>query len=69
MPDGARTRYASKFDGPDRCFRLVKGLADELGYFCLKALQQIRGAIDLPIQRDRFFQPTSLRRLMKTDTL
>jgi hypothetical protein len=41
-------------------FGLVSGLEVELGYFSLSELQSIRGRLGLPVERDRYFEPTRL---------
>jgi len=41
-------------------FGLVAGLEVELGYFSLSELTSIRGKLGLPVERDRYFQPTRL---------
>jgi hypothetical protein len=41
-------------------FGLVSGLEVELGYFSLSELTSIRGKLGLPVERDRYFQPTRL---------
>jgi hypothetical protein len=41
-------------------FGLVSGAAVELGYFSLSELNSIRGKLGLPVERDRYFQPTRL---------
>ena len=63
-PDSSWTWYASEFDGDDLFFGLVDGIEPELGYFSLSELQGIRGKLGLPVERDRFFEPRSLRELM-----
>jgi hypothetical protein len=63
-PDSNWTWYASEFDGDDLFFGLAVGFEPELGYFRLSELQSIRGALGLPVERDRFFQPTPLRALL-----
>jgi hypothetical protein len=63
-PDGGWTWYASEFDGEDTFFGLVVGFEAELGYFQLSELEQVRGRLGLPIERDRYFKPTALRELM-----
>ena len=55
--------YASEFDGEDLFFGLVDGFEKELGYFRLSELQQVRGKLGLPVERDRYFQPRTLREL------
>ena len=62
-PDAGWTWYASEFDGEDIFFGLVAGLEIEFGYFSLAELRSIRGPLGLPIERDRFFKPQSLREL------
>ena len=46
------------------CFGLVQGLESELGYFGLDELEELRGPMGMPIERDRFFDPTPLKDLM-----
>ena len=41
-------------------FGLVDGLEVELGYFSLTELTSIRGRFGLPVERDRYFEPTKL---------
>lgn len=64
-PDANWTWYASEFDGKDTFFGLVIGHEPELGYFSLAELQEIRGAMGLPIERDRWFSPKPLKELME----
>ena len=45
-------------------FGLVAGHEAELGYFSLSELQSIRGHLGLPIERDLYFEPTSLGELL-----
>ncbi len=63
-PDSNWTWYASEFDGEDTFFGLVDGFEKELGYFSLSELQQVRGRLGLPVERDLYFRPTALRELM-----
>ena len=56
---------ASEFDGDDIFFGLVVGFEIELGYFSLKELQEVRGPMGLPIERDLYYEPKSLRELME----
>jgi hypothetical protein len=44
-------------------FGLVVGHETELGYFALSELEQARGPLGLPVERDLDFQPISLREL------
>jgi len=64
-PDAGWTWYASEFDGEDIFFGLVNGLELELGYFSLKELQSVKGPLGLPIERDLYYEPKSLRELME----
>lgn len=42
----------------NECFGLVCGLEREYGYFNLEELQGLRGPLGLPLERDRYFEPT-----------
>lgn len=64
-PDAQWTWYASEFDGEDIFFGLVSGMEVELGYFSLKELQEVKGPLGLPIERDLHFEPKSLKELME----
>jgi len=63
-PDSNWTWYATEFDGDDLFFGLVEGFEKEIGYFRLSELQSIKGALGLPIERDMYFKPKTLRELM-----
>jgi len=63
-PDSSWTWYASEFDGEDLFFGLVIGFEVELGYFSLRELQEVRGPLGLPIERDLYYEPRSLRDLL-----
>jgi hypothetical protein len=41
-------------------FGYVVGLEPELGYFSLSQLAEARGALGLPVERDRSFTPCRL---------
>jgi hypothetical protein len=62
-PDSGWTWYASEFDGDDTFFGLVIGHEVELGYFSLSELEQVRGPLGLPIERDLHFKPKTLQEL------
>lgn len=62
-PDGSWTFYAFEFDGEETFFGLVDGLTRELGYFSFDELLGIRGSLGLPVERDRYFEPTPLSEL------
>jgi len=65
-PDSNWTWYASEFDGDDLFFGLVVGHEIELGYFSLSELEQAKGALGLPIERDLHFEPCTRKELMET---
>jgi len=64
-PDSSWTWYITEFDGEDLLFGLVDGLEAELGYFRLSELQAVRGALGLPIERDRFFEPRPVGEILE----
>ena len=64
-PDSNWTWYASEFDGEDIFFGLVIGFEIELGYFSLKEMQEARGPMGLPIERDLYYDPLTLKELME----
>ncbi len=64
-PDSFWTWYASEFDGEDLFFGLAVGFYPELGYFSFSELQKVRGALGLPVERDLWFEPTTLAVLME----
>ena len=64
-PDGGWTWFASEFDGDDIFFGYVAGIVPEFGTFRLSEIAGIRGALGLPVERDRFFRPTPLRELVE----
>ena len=63
-PDSSWTWYASEFDGEDLFFGLVDGFEKELGYFSLSELIAARGPWGLPVERDMYFDPVTLRELL-----
>jgi len=44
-------------------FGLVDGLEKELGYFMLSELEQVRGRMGLPIERDLYWHPKTLQEI------
>lgn len=78
-PDAGWTWYASEGSPVDEdgyfdtdkpkvdyvFFGLVSGLDVELGYFSLSELETVRGPLGLPIERDLYFEPNTLRELMQ----
>jgi DUF2958 family protein len=58
--------YDTDQEKVDFCFfGLVVGIETELGYFSLSELQTVRGALGLPVERDRFFVPKLLSEVEK----
>ena len=64
-PDSNWTWFATEFDQKDTFFGAVSGFEFELGYFSLSELQQTRGPLGLPIERDLHFTPTPLSKIRK----
>ena len=62
-PDSSWSWYASEFDGEDLMFGMVSGYEVELGYFRLSELESVRGPLQLPIERDLYFQAQTLKDL------
>ena len=46
-----------------RFFGLVDGHCKELGYFLLSELEEVRGPMGLPIERDLYWQPKTLEEI------
>lgn len=64
-PDADWTWYIIEYEPEDGlCYGWVEGLEKELGYFLILELEEVRGPLGLPIERDLFFDPTTLRELM-----
>ncbi len=58
-PDANWTWYITERDPEtNECFGIVCGLEREYGYFNLDELSGLRGPLGLPIERDRYFEPT-----------
>ncbi|MCL4386455.1 MAG: DUF2958 domain-containing protein [Cyanobacteria bacterium] len=64
-PDSNWSWYVTEFDGVDLFFGLVDGFEKELGYFSLSEIEKIRGPMCLKIEIDLYFQPTTLKELMR----
>jgi hypothetical protein len=63
-PDSNWTWYGSEYDPTSQVlFGLVIGFEAEFGYFSLEELEEIRGPLGLPIERDEHFKPASLGEL------
>jgi hypothetical protein len=61
---GSWTWYATEFDGEDTFFGLVIGQETELGYFSLSELETTTGPMGLPIERDLYWKPTPLEKIV-----
>jgi hypothetical protein len=62
-PDSQWTFYATEFDGEDLFFGLVEGFEKEFGYFSLRELESVKGPMGLPIERDLYWQPKTLKEI------
>ena len=62
-PDSGWTWYATEFDGEDTFFGLVDGFEKELGYFSLAELCTAKGPLCLPIERDLYWEPKTLKEI------
>ena len=71
-PDSGWTWYATEGEpvldesGKEvdfRFFGLVDGHEKEIGYFMLSELEEVRGPMGLPIERDLYFQPKKLEEI------
>ncbi len=51
----------------DICYGYVVGLENELGYFSLNELEDIKGSLGLGIERDLSFKPTLLSVIKASD--
>lgn len=63
-PDFSWTWYAVEFDGKDLFYGLVHGFEKELGYFSLSELMVNRGKLGCEIERDFYFEPVSVSKLL-----
>lgn len=61
-PDSNFTWYIIEISKEDNstCYGYVVGFENELGYFSLKEIESIKGALGLGVERDLSFKPTSL---------
>ena len=65
-PDSNWTWYLIEIDDAhELCFGFVIGMEKELGYFTMSELKDIRGALNLPIERDLGFTPTLLSEIKR----
>ena len=67
-PDALWTWYATEGSPDEDCdfmfFGWVRGVEHEWGYFSLRELTEIRGALGLPVERDLFFEPCQISEVM-----
>lgn len=59
------TWFATEFDGEDLFFGYVEGTEPEWGYFRLSELEAYRGPGGLQIERDLYFTPEPISRLVR----
>ena len=59
-PDANWSWYVIEWDGEDLCFGFVVGHDQELGYFSLADIREVRGGLGLPVERDPYFTPCPL---------
>lgn len=64
LPGTIWTWYAIEFDGEDLFFGYVAGEFPELGYFRLSELESVRGIFNLRVERDLYWTPTPLHKVM-----
>lgn len=57
------TWYGIEWDGSNIFFGYVSGHENELGYFSLKELMELRGPGGLRIERDMYFKPILLSKV------
>ena len=66
-PDSNFTWYIIEISKDDKstCYGYVVGFESELGYFSLKEIESIKGALGLGVERDLSFKPTALEIIRK----
>ncbi|MCT7521153.1 DUF2958 domain-containing protein [Aliarcobacter cryaerophilus] len=62
LPNSNWTWYIIEIDKQDNntCFGFVDGLEQELGYFTLRELENLKGLFGLKVELDTSFKPTKL---------
>lgn len=67
-PDANWTWYVMEYD-PETgdCYGYIKGSDNEMGYFNINEIKEVRGKLGLPVERDRLFETTSFEDLQKGD--
>ena len=65
LPNSNWTWYIIEIDKQDNntCFGFVDGLEQELGYFTIKELENLRGLFGLKVELDVSFKPTKLSKI------
>jgi hypothetical protein len=65
-PDSNWSWFIMEYSPQEKlCFGLVQGQEEELGYFTLKELEEVRGVMGLPVERDLYFKPVKLSEIKK----
>ena len=63
-PDSNFTWYVMEYNPETgECFGLVEGLEKEFGYFNINEIKTLRGKFGLPVERDTYFETTSIKEL------
>jgi len=66
-PDSNWTWWATEYDPEEGLFfGLVSGFEVELGYFSLSELEAARGPLGLAIERDKWWEPTTIGEIRKS---
>ncbi|MGJ0309862.1 DUF2958 domain-containing protein [Aliarcobacter cryaerophilus] len=65
LPNSNWTWYIIEIDKQDNntCFGFVDGLEQELGYFTIRELENLRGQFGLKVELDSSFTPTQLSKI------
>ena len=65
LADSNWTWYIIEIDKQDNntCFGFVDGLEQELGYFTIRELENLRGLFGLKVELDVSFKPTKLSKI------
>lgn len=65
-PASGWTWYVTEVDPDERlCFGLVIGQDQELGYFSLDELEEVRDSLGLRVERDLYFEPQPLSAIQR----
>ncbi len=66
-PSANWTWYAMEFNGKDIFFGWVVGIEKEFGSFSLSELQSLKGPAGLKVERDIYFEPKPISKVMKEE--